>query len=140
MDDLSTLIWKTNWQPLDNYGYVPGEAAPPISRLSENYQRIYEWLGKYGGGALPGYVPLGIIGATTIPFAELINQVEKDLDALKAVDVPGWLPGREWNGMDPAPTYQDINRWERNGKAIVEVLGMIPPGWRYCGTEYTGGL
>jgi len=140
MEDLSTLIWKKDWTPLDNYGYVPGEAAPPINRLSENYQQIYEWLVKYGGGAGPGYEPLGILGATTIPFAELLNRVENDLEALRAVEVSGWLPGRIWAAMDPAPTYQDINRWEQNGKTIAEALMRVPQAWQYCGMERTGGI
>jgi hypothetical protein len=135
---MNELIWKTDWDADDNYGYVPGAAAPELDRLVRNYDTIKGWLTDWGGMAVMGYADIPAIDMTTVPFADLLNQVEGNLAAIGRYAVP-YPDGKAWAALAQAPGFEDINRWESNGQALAAACGGIDSARTMCGAAYCGG-
>jgi hypothetical protein len=73
-----------------------------------------------------------------LPFAELLNTIENDLEKLHVYPVVWQPPPGSWEAMSSAPDYTDINRWETNGKAITDYAMVTEDGFRYSGIVYAG--
>ena len=109
------LTWKTDWNEADNYAR---NGAEDVSRLIDNYQALAaRILAKHGVNV--GLEAIALNGYATIPFADFLNKIERNMARLyfkplfpEAPRTVAWQPGGQ------APDHNDINRWETGGLAV----------------------
>lgn len=128
------LIWKTDWQPGDNYA---AQGDTHVTRLFFNYEYLRELLNHDFGFAISFTLPT-LSGYATYPFDGFLNNIEDALKQLHVWGVP-WLEGNKtWQPAEPAPTYMDINRWEQNAASIEQAATNAGKVRFYCNDLYTG--
>ena len=109
------LTWKTDWTEADNYAR---DGAEDVGRLIGNYQALAaRILAKYGVNI--GLEAIALKGYATVPFADFLNMIERNMARLyfkplfpEAPRIVAWQPGER------APDHNDINRWEMSGLAV----------------------
>ena len=122
------LDWKTDWIASDNYAR---NGVADVARLTDNYMNLAARIKtKYGLDV--GLETVTLIGHATVPFADFLNTIEYNLGRLYW---PPQLPKPPakvtWQSGGAAPTFEDVNRWERNGELLdIEVVDTptIPGG------------
>ena len=83
-------------------------------------------------------------GLLTVPFAALINIIERNIDTLAA---DGYMPQemkstRNWQGGendDPRLSYFDVNRWFESMELLERLIHGIANRRLITGTYSTGG-
>ena len=114
------LTWKTDWTGTDNYAR---DGIADASRLTSNYQALAaRILAKHGVNV--GLEAITLNGYATIPFADFLNKIERNMARLyfkplfpEAPQTAVWQPGGQ------APDHNDINRWEAGGRAVDMAVG-----------------
>lgn len=81
-------------------------------------------------------------GFRTIPFAEYINVVERNLRHLVGTDVPEYMTKTiDWHGGlldDRRLDYTDVNRWFEIIRLLYELILTFQKRYLMTGTFYTG--
>ena len=128
------LEWKTNWQSSDNYAR---NGAADAARLIHNYEYLRNLLNSEYGYAIAFVLP-ELEGYDLYPFDDVLNAIEGALAALRAWAVD-WLPAPgPWQPAGAAPSYQDINRWEKNGALIEQAAQLAAQRRIYSNEVYSG--
>lgn len=129
------LIWKTDWTAADNYAR---SGSVDIDRLignydilATNYQRVF--------GIDVDLETLQTNGYRTLPFADFLNTVERNLQRLYAFPITDWIKKDvHWQPTAKSPDYTDINRWEFNGR-LVDRMIINTQNWMVsCGVPAVG--
>jgi hypothetical protein len=109
------LIWKTDWVEADNYA---ANGIEDVSRLISNFQILAaRILAEHGVDIKLEAIALN--GWSTIPFADFLNKIERNMARLYFAPMFAEAPQTvEWQPGERAPGYNDINRWETNGQTI----------------------
>ena len=128
------MIWKTDWTGNDNHA---GNGDADVFRLFNNYNMLKSLLTQFGYSldfALPG-----TDGFSTLPFADFLNAIEGALIQLHVFPNIPWIGTEKiWVPIDAAPTYQDVNRWEQNGKAVDDEAELRTRAIYFSGEIYSG--
>ena len=125
------MIWKTDWTSEDNYARA---GAADLARLLDNYERLKQLINAEYGLIVEFTAPT-LNGFATMPFSGLLNSVEDCLQALHVWVVEWTEKTGQWQTGQSGPSFEDINRWERNGWAIEDAARRIREAWYYMGEE-----
>jgi hypothetical protein len=113
------LIWKTDWTEQDNYAR---RGIEDMSRLINNYLALAARI-LAGYGVDVKLEAIALNGYSTIPFADFLNKIERNMARLyfqplftEAPKTVVWQPGER------GPDCGDINRWETSGLAVDRII------------------
>lgn len=131
------MIWKTDWKAQDEYSR---QGVNDLMRLQKNYAALATRYQKYFAHEAE-HAPVMTDGRRTYAFADLLNTVEQNLARLMAYwqNHPWEGKPAEWVPAGPGPTFEDINRWERNGQAVERALEANRTLLVYPGSGATPG-
>lgn len=120
------LPLKTNWTAQDRYNFEE------LDRVEANTQYMAERLGAvgYATSLEPVYAGRDMAG---FEFADSISRVERNIAALQFIQLPQFLPAKEWAAGMPFD-YRDANRLERNISIAHTWFERMTQSFRYCGT------
>jgi hypothetical protein len=128
------LTWKINWRATDNWAR---RGIEDCARLWYNYTTLRDELVADFGFSVAFDVP-ALTGYETEASAAFLNAIETAMNALRVFPVPWndkivtWLPGAR------APNYEDVNRWESNGREIELAMRRARTAWAYSGEMFSG--
>jgi len=128
------MIWKTDWTENDKHARN-GDAD--VSRLFNNYNMLKALLVQFGfplDFALPD-----TDGFKTLSFSDFLNAIEGALSQMHVFPNIPWVGAeKSWVPVEAAPTYQDVNRWEQNGKAVDDEAELRTRAIYFSGEIYSG--
>ena len=128
------MIWKTDWTAADNHAR---NGETDVSRLLDNYNMLKSLLVQFG---YPLYFTLPNTNAfRTLPFADFLNAIEVALRQLHVFPNIPWVgTEKSWVPLETAATYQDVNRWEQNGKTVDDEAELRTRAIYFSGEIYSG--
>jgi hypothetical protein len=125
----SGLHWKTDWKPTDNYAR---QGVTDFARLWYNYGVLRDDLNAEFAFNVRFTAPV-FDGYTTKPREEMPNAVEHALKELHVLPILWVEKEVVWTTGGYAPTSDDINRWELNGRELELAMRRMRASWFYSG-------
>lgn len=129
------LEWKI-WTNNDNYA---ANGTADLERLEGNLHTLAAQLLVHFGYSV-SLTPLPLSGYATIPFVDILNLVENNVNAMRVFHgLSGWQTPRVWVAGQGA-TADDPNRWESNGRLLEANISRGLLNTKCCGRFACGRI